>query len=237
MSAGPVSIPNPPPRRPAADYYRLRREGIGYIEQMGSALWTDYNTHDPGITILEGLCYIITDLAYRSGWDIKDLLAPPTGSPAGQAFFTAREILTVNPVTPDDFRRLLIGVDAVRNAWVFCKQCACDVRYYAWCEQDQLKFAFSTPANPKLAVQAVDVLGLYEILLELEADPESGDLNDREDRARDAPGGRRRRTLQPADGAALPAMGAGAARRLERVPGRRRACRRQAAGAGRDQGL
>jgi hypothetical protein len=179
MSAGPVSIPNPPPRRPAADYYRLRREGIGYIEQMGSALWTDYNTHDPGITILEGLCYIITDLAYRSGWDIKDLLAPPTGSPAGQAFFTAREILTVNPVTPDDFRRLLIGVDAVRNAWVFCKQCACDVRYYAWCEQDQLKFAFSKPANPKLAVQAVDVLGLYEILLELEADPESGDLNDR----------------------------------------------------------
>ena len=181
MSAAPVTIPNPPPRSHAADYYRLRREGIGFIEQMASALWTDYNTHDPGITILEGLCYIITELAYRSGWEVKDLLAPAPGGAAAarQAFFPASEILTVNPVTPDDFRRLLIGLDRVRNAWVFCKECACDVRYYAWCEEGQLKLGFRVPADPALVAEPVDVRGLYEVLLELEADPEAGDLNDR----------------------------------------------------------
>jgi hypothetical protein len=53
------------------------------------------------------------------------------------------------------------------------------VRYYAWCEHDQLKLGFRAPADPSLAPVSVDVRGLYEVLLELEADPEAGDLNDR----------------------------------------------------------
>ena len=80
MSEQPTTISKQPALKPAEDFYRLRREGIGFVEQMGSHLWTDYNTHDPGITILEALCYAITDLAYRTGWDIQDLLAPATPS-------------------------------------------------------------------------------------------------------------------------------------------------------------
>ncbi len=45
----------------ALDYDTLRREGIKHIERPGSTFWTDYNTHDPGITILEQLCYAITN--------------------------------------------------------------------------------------------------------------------------------------------------------------------------------
>lgn len=178
-------LPKNPLLKPAEDYYRLRREGIGFIEQMGSCSWTDYNTHDPGVTILEVLCYAITDLAYRTGWDIKDILAPaqPSDDPyqpfPNQPFFTAREILTVNSWTPDDFRRLLIDLDWVRNAWIICKECACDVPYYAWCEQGQLRLSFQKPVNQTLQSKKVEPLGLYEILLELENDPELGDLNDR----------------------------------------------------------
>jgi len=182
MNKIPESIPKHPKLKPAEDYYRLRREGIGFIEQMGSALWTDYNTHDPGITILESLCYAITDLAYRAGWDIADLLTPATPSTnpkqpyPNQAFFTARDILTVNPATPDDFRRLLIDLETVRNAWVFCKDCACDAGYYAWCENNRLQLGYQ---KPQTGAAAIAPQGLYEILLELEADPELGDLNDR----------------------------------------------------------
>jgi hypothetical protein len=185
MSQQPVSIPKQPVLKPAEDYYRLRREGIGFIEQMGSRLWTDYNTHDPGITMLEAFCYAITDLAYRSGWDIKDILTPatPPSDPARpyphQPFFTARHILTINPWTPDDFRRLLIDLDMVRNAWVFCKECACDLHYYAWCEEDELILSYRPPQKPNLQPVKVAPAGLYEILLELETDPELGDLNDR----------------------------------------------------------
>src|SRR5687767_6487291 len=131
---------------PSEDYYRLRREGIGFIEQMGSAHWTDYNTHDPGITILEALCYAITDLSYRTGWKIEDILSPEIPSIdklmpfPNQAFFTARNILTVNPWTTDDFRRWLIDLEFIRNAWLVCKSCSCDLQFYSWCEHDELKY-------------------------------------------------------------------------------------------------
>lgn len=185
MNQDPITLLNNPEPKPAEDYYRLRREGIDLIEQMGSQLWTDFNTHDPGITILEALCYAITELAYRIGWDIKDLLTPPTStnnlnSPfLDQPFFTAKEILTVNPWTVNDFRRLLIDLDLVRNAWVFCKECACDLVYYAWCENNQLMLSYQPPINSLFQPKKVELLGLYEVLLELETDLELGDLNDR----------------------------------------------------------
>ncbi|KAF0195072.1 MAG: hypothetical protein FD166_3129 [Bacteroidetes bacterium] len=185
MSQKPLSIPKKPVLKPAADYYRLRREGIGHIEQMGSRQWTDYNTHDPGITILEALCYAITDLAYRTGQDIRNILTkaePPADKKnpyPDQAFFTAREILTVNPWTTNDFRKLLIDAEGVRNAWLICRECDCDVHYYAWCDEDRLMLAYAPPANPDIQPVKVSPRGLYEVLLELEEDPETGDLNNR----------------------------------------------------------
>src|SRR5262249_30120280 len=148
--------------------------------------WTDYNTHDPGITTLEALCYAITDLAYRVGWNIQDILAPETAPSdplqpyPNQAFFTARDILTINPTTSDDFRRLLIDLPKVRNAWMLCKECACEVSYFAWCDEaGQLQLKYVKPADVAPAPQEVWARGLYEALLGLESDPELGDLNDR----------------------------------------------------------
>ncbi|MEU4156361.1 hypothetical protein [Actinoplanes sp. NPDC026670] len=104
----------------AGDFYELRRQGIGFIAEMGSDHWTDYNTHDPGITILEAFSYAMTELSYRTALPIADLLA--SAAPySDQAFPTARQILTINPVTPDDLRRLLIDLDTVRNAWLDCR--------------------------------------------------------------------------------------------------------------------
>jgi len=174
-----------PPLDAAQDFYRLRREGIGFIAQMGSRTWTDYNVHDPGITILEAVSYAITDLAYRIGWDIEDVLTPQIASSdprqpyPNQAFPTARSILTVNPVTANDFRRLLIDLSGVRNAWILCKECTCDVSYFAWCDTDTLRLSYTKPANVTPAPVEVSPVGLYEVLLELEGDPELGDLNDR----------------------------------------------------------
>src|SRR3954452_13163039 len=110
MSAGGIMLTPNPPLEPVQDFYRLRREGIGFIAQAGSERWTDYNVHDPGVTILEALCYAITDIGYRLDWHMADILLPQTPSTdplqpyPHQAFFTARTILTVNPTTSDDFR-------------------------------------------------------------------------------------------------------------------------------------
>ncbi|MDJ0715452.1 MAG: hypothetical protein QNJ54_14700 [Prochloraceae cyanobacterium] len=113
-----LTISNTPPEYSGMDFTLLRQEGIEHIQRLGKKLWTDYNTHDPGITILEQLCYAITDLSYRLSFEMKDLLPYPPEAEAKKQFFTAREILTVNPLTINDYRKLLIDIDGVKNAWL-----------------------------------------------------------------------------------------------------------------------
>jgi type II secretory pathway pseudopilin PulG len=95
----------------------LRKEGIRYLESMAGYLWTDYNTHDPGITILEQLCYALTDLAYRIDYALPDLLAEAGEEPYASLYSPA-QILTSQPVTLSDLRKLVIDVEGVKNAWI-----------------------------------------------------------------------------------------------------------------------
>lgn len=98
------------------DFDLLRAEGIRHLENMATELWTDFNAHDPGITILEVLCYALTDLAYRTRMiPIEDLAA---GDGRRRAFYEADDILAVRPVTLNDYRKLLIDVEGVKNAWL-----------------------------------------------------------------------------------------------------------------------
>ena len=164
----------------SSNYALLRQKGLEYIEKLGSKLWTDYNTHDPGITFLEAIAYALTDLGFRTSLDIKDLLALPDEETADadgqypsdkrQALYTARNILPVNPWTCDDFRKLLINIDGIKNGWLNCKKCACDDIYlYANCTKSILQY--------KATGHQVIVKGLYDILLELEEEGKSGNLN------------------------------------------------------------
>jgi len=82
-----------------------------------SRSWTASNAHDPGITILEQLCYAITDLGYRTGFDIAGLLAEG-GNDGVSSLHRPSEVLTCHPVTVTDFRKLAMDVDGVKNAWV-----------------------------------------------------------------------------------------------------------------------
>src|SRR5438046_2562835 len=98
------------------DWEKLRTEGRDYIGKLAGKIWTDHNVHDPGITILEILCYAIMDLGYRTNLPVADILARnPDDQSKENNFFTASEILGCNPVTITDFRKMLIDIDGVRN--------------------------------------------------------------------------------------------------------------------------
>ena len=112
-----ATLSTAPFEHPALDYAFLRREGIRHLESLVGHLWTDFNTHDPGITILEQLCYALTDLAYRASHDIPDLLAT-SGADPYQSLYSAATILTSQPVTLLDLRKLVIDVEGVKNAWI-----------------------------------------------------------------------------------------------------------------------
>jgi hypothetical protein len=103
------------------DFAGLRKEGIRLAQELSGSLWTDYNLHDPGVTILEQVCYGLSDLAYRAGFDVADYLA----SPGGKIDYTALglhradEIFPCRPITVNDYRKLILdGVEYLDNAWV-----------------------------------------------------------------------------------------------------------------------
>ena len=112
-----------PPAATALNFAELRRSGIAYLEKVVGALWSDYNVHDPGITLLELLCYGITDIAYRTTFPDADIFAPvpdePLPKPEDPPFTTARFSLTNAPVTINDYRKLFLDrFPVLRNVWL-----------------------------------------------------------------------------------------------------------------------
>ena len=90
------------------------------MQELSSRIWTDYNVHDPGITTLELLAYALTELSYRASFPVKDLLASESDNAAEmqKQFFTARRILLNRPLTLLDYRKLMIDLAGMKNAWV-----------------------------------------------------------------------------------------------------------------------
>lgn len=114
--------------KPEEDFKFLRKKGIEYAQELSGEQWTDYNEHDPGVTILEQLVYALTELGYRSNMDIKDLLASQERLDLTRregdreyhtSFYTALDIFPTNPITKIDYRKMLIDrVTGLNNAWI-----------------------------------------------------------------------------------------------------------------------
>jgi len=108
------------------NFTELREKGLEYIQKLSGDIWTDYNSHDPGVTILEQLCYALTDIAFRTSLPVKDLLTPGKDAqidPKNNAYLTPSSILSSHPVTLNDTRKILIdGFDEIQNAWIITKE-------------------------------------------------------------------------------------------------------------------
>jgi hypothetical protein len=97
-------------------------EGIRLVQRYSGKIWTDYNYHDPGVTMLEYLVYALMDLSYRTNMPVKDLffLGVDGHDPIRQNLLIPPEdIFPTAPYTMVDYRRMIIDrVRRVKNAWV-----------------------------------------------------------------------------------------------------------------------
>ena len=150
------------------NFQTLRTIGINHVQTLSRQIWTDYNLHDPGVTILEVLCYALTDLGYRNNLDIEDLLAlkPGDSNQPENNFFTPDAILTCNPTTPLDWRRRLIDIAGVRNAWL-TQVDSSQPAIYVNCTDSQLQYDVPPQQTPAQAVR-LNPRGLYDVCLDLE---------------------------------------------------------------------
>jgi len=119
--SSPTTIDRAKKAVPGPDYETLRKEAIDLTQLMSHKGWTDYNYSDPGVTIVEQLCYALSEMPYRASFAVQDLLAPPVGEHVAlrkHGLVPAMAILPCNPVTRDDFRRIVLDrVPEVANVW------------------------------------------------------------------------------------------------------------------------
>lgn len=144
----------------SSDFKFLKEKGIEHLRNLAGRVWTDHNQHDPGVTILDEVCFAITDLSYRTKLPIEDLIALSqdektnwqTKYPAPhyknryndfekQGLFEAHKILPTHPWTVLDYRKLLLKVEGVRNAW-FVPHCGtAEQAIYIDCENKEASFS------------------------------------------------------------------------------------------------
>ncbi len=111
----PIVISKAKPTTKSLDYKLLVSEGLDYIRQWAGDSWTDHNAHDPGITLLETLCYALTDLGYRGQLNIAQLL-DKRQSPESMALYPPDKALVCEAITAEDFQKLLITLSTVKYA-------------------------------------------------------------------------------------------------------------------------
>ncbi|CAL2086651.1 hypothetical protein [Tenacibaculum sp. 190524A05c] len=159
-----ITIPKNVTSNNDLDFHFLRKEGISYLEQLGGKLWTDFNSHDPGITILEMLCYAITDLGMRIDIPLENLLASKDPKRALHTqFYKASEIFPSKPVNELDYRKLFIDLPGVKNCWLrkYEKQVFVD------CKNSLLSYAKFNDI-PEEFQKDFKLKGLYSLLVDFD---------------------------------------------------------------------
>ena len=155
----------------AFDYKALREQAIGFIQERSGTVWTDHNLHDPGITMLELLCYAITDLSYRAALPIADIIAAGGENELPKPLYTAANILPARPLSTADYRRLCIDTSltrddgsktSIKNAWLKKRTLP------AFADLIAKQLSHKKPTDT--AIADVVFKGFYDVLLEFDAD-------------------------------------------------------------------
>jgi hypothetical protein len=91
------------------DYKGLKEEGLAFIQKTCIESWTNLNSTDPGVTILEQVCFALTELGYCSQFPIEDILTNRDDKiDFHNQFYHPDKILTISPVTINDYIKFIV---------------------------------------------------------------------------------------------------------------------------------
>ncbi|HEX7817336.1 hypothetical protein [Dyella sp.] len=86
-------------------YEALRAKGLAQAQALSGELWTDFNHHDPGVTLLEAFCYALTEDVFGARQPLVDQLAAADGRIHYRrlGLHAAEQILPCRPDTATDY--------------------------------------------------------------------------------------------------------------------------------------
>lgn len=101
-------------KKPEEELYNiLQQKSLDYVQQLSHAIWTDFNEHDPGVTILDLLNYVLWELDYQLSFNLEDYLNTKENAfdPEEHGLFLPGQVFPVSPVTSDDYRKLFFDLE------------------------------------------------------------------------------------------------------------------------------
>lgn len=109
-------LPKAPEQQDPLGFDALREQAIALAQAASGQLWTDYNLHDPGVTLLEAFCFALSEDVYANRQEVLPLLGLPEDGPvpaaalARHALFSRNEALPSRPLTEADYQRWLFDL-------------------------------------------------------------------------------------------------------------------------------
>lgn len=101
-------------------YQQLQQQSLERLQGLSGELWTDYNEHDPGVTVTDFVNYALSELDYRLRFGLPDYLAAGVFHPARYGLFSPLHVFPTAPVTLADYRKLMIdAIEEVENLWIY----------------------------------------------------------------------------------------------------------------------
>ena len=104
-------------------YSYLQRQTLEEVHRLSGKVWTDFNAHDPGVTLADIANYALTEMDYKLGFGTMDYLTGEDGifEPERFGLFPPEKVYTTAPVTLEDYRRLFFArIPELENVWVEC---------------------------------------------------------------------------------------------------------------------
>lgn len=104
-------------------YTKLQTQTLDEVQRMAGKVWTDYNVHDPGITVGDITNHALTELDYKLGFPLTDYCVEKgnTFVPERFGLFPPEEVYTTQPVTVEDYRRLFLAtIPELDNVRIEC---------------------------------------------------------------------------------------------------------------------
>ncbi|MCD8167320.1 MAG: hypothetical protein LUE93_15155 [Bacteroides sp.] len=92
-------------------YDQLQERTLRRIQELCGEVWTDYNEHDPGITLADTLHYALYELSYLLDLPLESYLGIRERTSASyrrKGFLSAEELSAGSPVTAADYEKLIL---------------------------------------------------------------------------------------------------------------------------------
>lgn len=104
-------------------YTKLQQQTLDEVQRLAGKVWTDYNLHDPGLTVGDITNHALAELDYKLGFPLLDYCMEKDGAFTPERFglFLPEEVYTTQPVTVEDYRRLfLTHIPEIDNVQLVC---------------------------------------------------------------------------------------------------------------------